>query len=55
MSPEGSARGGSNDRSSGKGRKSGDAEKSLPNVVQPAPGNKPVAPAAEEALFTILQ
>ncbi|KAI4714686.1 hypothetical protein J4E89_000367 [Alternaria sp. Ai002NY15] len=52
-SPEGSARGGSNDRSGGKG---GNRGKSAPRnpPVAPAPGNKPVTPAPGDALFTTL-
>jgi hypothetical protein len=50
-SPEGSARGGSNDRSGGKG---GSGGQDAPSIVRPAPGNKPVAAAAGEALFTTL-
>ncbi|KAL1797588.1 hypothetical protein ACET3X_004194 [Alternaria dauci] len=46
-SPEGSVRGGSNDRSGAKGHRGGD-------VQQPAPGKNAVAPAAKEALFTTL-
>ncbi|CAG5182598.1 uncharacterized protein ALTATR162_LOCUS10240 [Alternaria atra] len=53
-SPEGSVRGGSNDRSGGKGGKGGNVGQSAPSIVQPAPGNKPVAPAAGETLFTTL-
>ncbi|KAI4688671.1 uncharacterized protein J4E84_004601 [Alternaria hordeiaustralica] len=52
-SPEGSARGGSNDRSGSKG---GNRGKSAPRnpPVAPAPGNKPVTPAPGDALFTTL-
>ncbi|KAG9190863.1 hypothetical protein G6011_08951 [Alternaria panax] len=46
--PEGSVRGGSNDRDSGKGRKGGNVGQALPSVVQP------VAPAVGEALFATL-
>ncbi|KAI4665896.1 uncharacterized protein J4E78_003361 [Alternaria triticimaculans] len=52
-SPEGSTRGGSNDRSGSKG---GNRGKSAPRnpPVAPAPGNKPVTPAPGDALFTTL-
>jgi len=52
-SPEGSARGGSNDRSGSKG---GNRGKSAPRnpPIAPAPGNKPVTPAPGDALFTTL-
>ncbi|KAH6875679.1 hypothetical protein BKA58DRAFT_467436 [Alternaria rosae] len=55
-SPEGSTRGGSNERSCGVGGKGGNRGQSAPShkPVTPAPGNKPVAPAAGEALFTTL-
>ncbi|KAI4629437.1 uncharacterized protein J4E87_003701 [Alternaria ethzedia] len=52
-SPEGSARGGSNDRSGGKGGNRGQRAPSN-KPVSPAPGNKPVTPAPGDALFTTL-
>ncbi|KAI4936887.1 uncharacterized protein J4E92_001612 [Alternaria infectoria] len=52
-SPEGSARGGSNDRSGGKGGSRGKSAPRNPPVA-PAPGNKPVTPAPGDELFTTL-